>query len=94
MRHLLKPFIKLFMLFVAFSIAANVFGGLVHLVEHLGLLIAAICVFAGAAGAIKHGEQQGMLHGFLVGFMWLPALIWRAIVAIVSFVFRFIGGLA
>lgn len=68
MSMLLKPFIKIFMLFVAFSIAANIFGGLVQFVLPFSLVIAGAALAMGAAGAVKDVAGKGPFHGLLEGF--------------------------
>lgn len=93
MSMLLKPFIKIFMLFVAFSIAANAFGGLVQFILPFGLLIVAAALLMGAAGAVKEAAGKGPLHGFLEGVLTIPKLILSVIMAIVKFVFGFVSKL-
>lgn len=92
--NLLMPLVKIFMLFVAFSVALQVFAHLVAFLPTVAGIVGVASAVLGVMGAIKHHTTgKGAAHGFFEGVLWLPGLIWRAILAIVGFVFRFVAGL-
>ena len=92
MQMLLKPRIKVALLFLAFGLAAQALLGMLNMVVPALLAIVALSLIVGLVFSLTEADK-GMMIGFREGVILLPKLICTVIWKVTTFVFSFVSRL-
>lgn len=87
----MKIGIKVFLLFIAFSLAVNMLNFVVAFLPHLSIVFAVGCSLGAVWGAFHHhGHGKPLFYGVIEGALWLPQKAVELTLRLWKFVFRFV----
>lgn len=91
----MKIAIKVFLLFIAFSLAVNTLNFVVLLLPQLSVVFAVGCSLGALYGAFSsYSNGKPMLAGVIEGALWLPKKALDLTIGLCKFVFKFVMGAA
>lgn len=89
----MKILAKIFLVFIAFSVAVSMFRQIAMLLPQFGILFAVGMSLGAVWGAFRHHwHGKPLLYGAIEGASWLPKKAFEITMAICRGVFRFVSG--
>lgn len=89
----MKILVKIFLLFIAFSVAVSLFKQIALFLPQLSIVFAIGCSLGAIAGAFHHhGHGKPLMYGAIEGGLWLPKKTFEITMAICKGAFRFVMG--